>query len=319
MLKVKNISKSLGSFKLENINLNLEEGFIMGIVGSNGSGKTTLMKLIMGLLDADEGSIKIFDKDIKNYPIDIKNDIGFVYDSLDFYPNLKIKDFKKIMELMYKNFNKNKFNNYLDKFSLSEKLTIKYLSKGESVKLILANTFYCDYENNSRNFIKSMPTSKEDIVYSKYIMGAAIILIITVLCTIINQIFSVFLLREVVLDDIYFGVNSFLIIISIILPLYFRFGYHKVRGLCGFISVWILIFCIATLSMISDKVFHSSKSDSVIVYVTSGPFAKVIINFIENATTKYLNLNTMTFITIIIFIISMYASLKIIKSKKSNY
>lgn len=185
--------------------------------------------------------------------------------------------------------------------------------------LILANTFYCDYENNSRNFIKSMPTSKEDIVYSKYIMGAAIILIITILCTIINQIFSMFSLRGVVLDDIYFSVNSFLIIISIILPLYFRFGYHKVRGLCGFISVFILIFCIAALSMISDNVFYSSRPDHFISYAITSKFGNVIVNFIENTSTKYLNLNTMTFITLIIFIISMYISLKIIKYKKSNY
>lgn len=185
--------------------------------------------------------------------------------------------------------------------------------------LILANTFYCDYENNSRDFIKSMPTSSEDIVYSKYIMGVATILIITILCTIINQIFSVFLLREVVLDDIYFGVNSFLIIISIILPLYFKFGYHKVRGLCGFISVFILIFCINTLSMISDKVFYSSRSDYFISYGPLSSIGNVIINFIENASSKYLNLNTITFITLIIFIISMYASLKIIKSKNSHY
>ena len=43
MLRIKNVSKN---FKLKNINLNLEEGFIMGIIGPNGSGKTTLITKI---------------------------------------------------------------------------------------------------------------------------------------------------------------------------------------------------------------------------------------------------------------------------------
>ena len=50
MLRVENLSKKFDNFELNNISFNLEEGFIMGLMGPNGSGKTTLIKLIMGLL-----------------------------------------------------------------------------------------------------------------------------------------------------------------------------------------------------------------------------------------------------------------------------
>ena len=77
MLKIENLNKGLGSFKLKNINIELPEGYIMGLIGPNGSGKTTLIKLIMDLVDYDSGDIKIFGKSMKDSPEEIKNKIGF--------------------------------------------------------------------------------------------------------------------------------------------------------------------------------------------------------------------------------------------------
>ena len=58
MIEIKNSSHSLGGKKiLDNINLTLPEGSIMGLVGINGAGKTTLLRLISGVYTADEGEI----------------------------------------------------------------------------------------------------------------------------------------------------------------------------------------------------------------------------------------------------------------------
>lgn len=166
MLKINDISKNLGNFKLENINLELEEGYIMGVIGPNGSGKTTLIKMIMGLMQPDKGEIKVFDKSMDENEIDIKNNIGFVYDSLDFYPNLKVKDFKKVASLFYKNYDENMFENYISEFNINLNTKIKNLSKGESVKLMLANAL----SHNAKLLILDEPTAGLDPIVRREIL-----------------------------------------------------------------------------------------------------------------------------------------------------
>ncbi|MGL5328672.1 MAG: ABC transporter ATP-binding protein [Peptostreptococcaceae bacterium] len=167
MLEVRGVSKDFKNFKLENINFSLEEGFIMGLIGPNGSGKTTLIKMIMGLIEVDGGSISIFNKDINTNPIDIKNDIGFVYDNLDFYDHLKVKDFKKINSMFYKNFDEVKFDKCIDRFDISQKSYIKNLSKGQGTKLMLANAI----SHNAKLLILDEPTAGLDPIIRKELLS----------------------------------------------------------------------------------------------------------------------------------------------------
>lgn len=57
-LEVQNVKKSFGNFTLENISFSLPKGYIMGIVGANGAGKTTTIKLILNMLEKDNGNIR---------------------------------------------------------------------------------------------------------------------------------------------------------------------------------------------------------------------------------------------------------------------
>ena len=58
-IDIKNLTKDFPGFKLDNLNLTLPSGCIMGLIGENGAGKSTTIKLILGALRADAGSITL--------------------------------------------------------------------------------------------------------------------------------------------------------------------------------------------------------------------------------------------------------------------
>ena len=60
MIKINNITKTFdGKIALNNINLNINKGSVVGLIGANGAGKSTLLRTIMGIYDADKGEILI--------------------------------------------------------------------------------------------------------------------------------------------------------------------------------------------------------------------------------------------------------------------
>ena len=166
MIGIENLSKTRGKFKLEDISFELKEGFIMGLIGPNGSGKTTLIKLLLGLLKPDKGDIKIFDKNIFEDEIFIKDKIGFVFDNFNFYQHLNIKDYKKILQGAYSNFDEDKFNSYIDSFGISKKSYIGNLSKGEGIKVMLAGAL----SHEAKLIILDEPTAGLDPIVRKDIL-----------------------------------------------------------------------------------------------------------------------------------------------------
>ena len=91
MIEIKNVSKSYikGKKTLDNLNLEIKNGEIFGFLGPNGAGKTTTIKIITGILNADEGDVLIDGKSITNNPLEAKKSFGFVPDNSDMFLKLK--------------------------------------------------------------------------------------------------------------------------------------------------------------------------------------------------------------------------------------
>ncbi|NLC05209.1 MAG: ABC transporter ATP-binding protein [Erysipelothrix sp.] len=91
MIQIQNVSKSYAKTKkaVDDLSLHVPAGTIMGFIGPNGAGKTTTLKMLAGILKADEGSITLNGFDIEKQPIKAKEQFGYVFDTPDFFLQLK--------------------------------------------------------------------------------------------------------------------------------------------------------------------------------------------------------------------------------------
>jgi ABC-2 type transport system ATP-binding protein len=136
LIKIEALTKNYQRFKaLDGVNLQIEKGKIIGLLGPNGSGKTTLIKVITGLLKQYDGKVYI---DGKLISYDSKSVISYLPDQLYFDSWMKIKDVKRYFKDMFSDFNVDKFDSLMTTFKIEDRKYIKKLSKGNQEKLQLA-------------------------------------------------------------------------------------------------------------------------------------------------------------------------------------
>ena len=129
------VKKYKDGFKLGPMDIEIPSGIIVGMIGENGAGKTTFIKSILKIIKKDQGSIKIFDKDIDQEEVKIKENIGVVLDDMFFPEILNANDINSPTKDIYTSWDEDLFYNYLKEFDLPRNKTIKSLSKGMRKKL----------------------------------------------------------------------------------------------------------------------------------------------------------------------------------------
>ena len=138
ILEVKNLCKKYKEFELQNVNITLPKGMIMGFIGENGAGKTTTIKAILDIIKNYTGEIKIFGLDNRKDDKKIKENIGVVLDEMFFPEILTPNDINSVMKDIYKNWDSELYFKYLTDFALLNNKAIKTLSKGMRKKLEIA-------------------------------------------------------------------------------------------------------------------------------------------------------------------------------------
>ena len=138
MIEIKNLSLKYGGRKvLDDFNLNLEKGKIIGLVGENGTGKSTLMRVIAGLEKNYSGEVLIDG----NKPGGKTNAlISYQPDHLPFDDFMTVIDIGNIYENFYDDFDSESYYKMIDSFSIKRSLKIKECSKGMKDKVQIAAT-----------------------------------------------------------------------------------------------------------------------------------------------------------------------------------
>jgi ABC-2 type transport system ATP-binding protein len=102
VITIRNLSKSYGQKKvLNNIDLDIYKGEIIGYIGPNGAGKSTTVKIMLGLVGEYEGEVRIFGQNIKNGNIEYKKKIGYVPETADVYENLTAREYLTFIGELY--------------------------------------------------------------------------------------------------------------------------------------------------------------------------------------------------------------------------
>ena len=147
MIKVDRVSKKYDNdFVLNNLSFNIKDNCIYGLVGANGAGKSTLLRIIMGIFDANMGSVTIDGEEV-SHNVKLKQKMVFIPDDLFFYPVYTLIDMAKYYQSMFDEFDMDYLRELANLLKLKENVKISNFSKGmkRQCALICAIATNADY------------------------------------------------------------------------------------------------------------------------------------------------------------------------------
>ena len=168
IVSINNLSKKFGkNYALQDVNLNIGSGRIVGLLGPNGSGKTTLIKILNGLIKQTEGDVFIDGVEPSPYT---KSIVSYLPDKPYFAKWMKVKDALNLFQSFYEDFDRERALAMCENLGISEGDKIKSMSKGtkEKVELILTMS------RNAKLYLLDEPIGGVDPAARDYILDTII-------------------------------------------------------------------------------------------------------------------------------------------------
>ncbi|NLW52134.1 MAG: ABC transporter ATP-binding protein [Tissierellia bacterium] len=168
ILEVNGASKRYGkNVALDNLNLKVREGSVLGLLGPNGTGKTTLLKSIIGLVKLDSGNVLI---DGMKPGVETKKIISYLPDSNYLFENLKVSECVDLFKDFYEDFNMEKCDNLFKRMNIDKNVRVNQMSKGYVERLNVALVMSRD----AKLFVLDEPIGGVDPLAREMIIDAII-------------------------------------------------------------------------------------------------------------------------------------------------
>lgn len=126
-----------GDDVLNGVTFDLEAGQVVGLVGKNGAGKTTLLRIALGLLEAQQGTVRLFGLDPRSEPIEVKSRVGFVSEDQILPPFLRVEQVLDLHRSLFPTWDETIARSLIERFAIPHRSKIRTLSKGQARQVAL--------------------------------------------------------------------------------------------------------------------------------------------------------------------------------------
>ncbi|MBL9038612.1 MAG: ABC transporter ATP-binding protein [Archangium sp.] len=139
VIALEGVHRRFGKVKaLDGLNLSVRQGEVYGLLGRNGAGKTTTMRIMMGILAADAGAVRVLDHVGMRLPVKVKERIGYVSQEQNFYAWMSAEQLGRFVAGFYPTWDEQEFKRLLAVLDVDPKRRASELSGGTRTKLGLA-------------------------------------------------------------------------------------------------------------------------------------------------------------------------------------
>lgn len=167
LLKVSHLEKDFDTFQLKNINLTLNPGYIMGLLGVNGTGKTTLISTILNLYTRTRGEVLVDGFSMETQEKEAKDRIGFILDRNMFSDSMTVIGNANAFGKLYSRYDEELFRIFCRHFGVPLKKKLGKLSTGTKIRFQLAFAL----SHDAKLFIFDEPAAGLDPVFRKELIG----------------------------------------------------------------------------------------------------------------------------------------------------
>jgi ABC-2 type transport system ATP-binding protein len=126
-----------GEHVLNGVDFALEAGEVVSLLGRNGAGKTTLLHIAMGMLEAQQGTVRVFDLDPRQSPLEVKRRVGFVSEDQILPPFLRVREVVDLHCELFPSWDDELAGELVEQFGIPLRAKVATLSKGQARQVAL--------------------------------------------------------------------------------------------------------------------------------------------------------------------------------------